>query len=312
MKELCEPHLKNQIDAFKKGDSSFQREIIYCDDFDFKILIALYFSNLERSEMEQDVKCQNWIWSLGLTEKKPSKGLKFFIDLLSDKFPLNENGESGTIGSLKLDEIDNKTFFENLNMAYNEGVLKSIKTFVIGADNHEQSSESFSEGEQQMLIIKALNKIFDGENCLFLFDEPDTFLHPKWQGEFIQHLEENNRNSQYIITSHSPFIAAALKKEQLYVMKKEEDKIIVNHPMNHPYGKTVDEILIDAFGLSSLRSVEAQSEINQIWDLIKSEKTDNEEFKRKLEELEKSIGKDNRAITSIKIELLKRQKLKNA
>jgi energy-coupling factor transporter ATP-binding protein EcfA2 len=315
MKEMCQPHLQNQIEAFKKGNSSFQRAIIYCDDFDFKILTALYLSEAQNDEIKEiisnfDSEQQITQYLVLDDKKKPSKGLGQFIDLIVSESEgiatkIRIKPKLGLLGK------DSKTIFENLDIAYNEGILKDIETGNY-KDNQLSSENVFSEGQQQLLIIKALNKIFNGENCLFLFDEPDTFLHPKWQGNFIQHLEENNRNSQYIITSHSPFIAAALKKEQLYVMKKEDGEIIVKHPMSNPYGRTVDEILIDAFGLDSLRSTAPEVEINKIWDLIKSEQTDNEDFKRRLEQLEQSIGKDNRAITSIKIELLKRTKLKNA
>ncbi len=309
MKEMCQPHLENQIEAFKKGQSNHQRAIIYCDDFDFKILTALYLSEATNEEIEEitaldkSKKIEQYL--IFDDKKKASKGLQTFIDLVKDET------ESKTLITrrLGLDRKESSSIFENLDIAYNEGVLKDIETSY--ANNH-QNTGIFSEGQQQLLIIKALNKIFNSENCLFLFDEPDTFLHPKWQGEFIQHLETNNRNSQYIITSHSPFIVAALKKEQLFVMKNEEGILVVNSPKSNLYGKTVDDILIDTFGLSSLRSIAAEEEIQEIWNLIKSEQSDNENFKYKLEELENSIGRDNRAITAIKIELLKRKKLKNA
>ena len=40
--------------------------------------------------------------------------------------------------------------------------------------------EHISEGQKQELMTLGLSLVFDSPNTLFLLDEPDTYLHPKW------------------------------------------------------------------------------------------------------------------------------------
>ncbi|SDK59012.1 AAA domain-containing protein, putative AbiEii toxin, Type IV TA system [Pedobacter sp. ok626] len=64
---------------------------------------------------------------------------------------------------------------------------------------------SLSSGEKQILILLTYIK-YRREN-LFLIDEPELSLHPKWQEDFLNAINKLMRkNSQLIIATHSPEI----------------------------------------------------------------------------------------------------------
>lgn len=56
-------------------------------------------------------------------------------------------------------------------------------------------------------------KDFFNEESIILIDEIDCHLHPKWQVKILPYLMELFSNSQFIVTTHSPFITNNINKE---------------------------------------------------------------------------------------------------
>ena len=88
-----------------------------------------------------------------------------------------------------------------------------------------------SEGEQQILTVIGLVLITGESDTLFLLDEPDTHLNPKWQRDYNKLLHEFNlvdENSQIIVATHSPLIVQSAEKADMFLFKKEGDKVIID------------------------------------------------------------------------------------
>lgn len=78
-----------------------------------------------------------------------------------------------------------------------------------------------SEGEWQRIAIRGAMGIFQGEETLFLLDEPDTFAHPRWQWDFAPDLEKTigeNKNAQAIFITHSPLVLSTIKDNDFMMM----------------------------------------------------------------------------------------------
>ena len=78
----------------------------------------------------------------------------------------------------------------------------------------------FSDGQFQSVYLFAIAELFKDHNCLTLLDEPDAFLHPEWQFEFLQQTDaissEAARTNHILMSSHSaatliPSIQAKVK-----------------------------------------------------------------------------------------------------
>ncbi len=69
-----------------------------------------------------------------------------------------------------------------------------------------------SSGETQIIILLALMAFEADENSVFIVDEPELSLHPKWQTDFMDSfLQLCPANSQVFVATHSPEIVAGRK-----------------------------------------------------------------------------------------------------
>lgn len=107
------------------------------------------------------------------------------------------------------------------------------------------------------------------KQLLILIDEGDLYFHPKWQVQFLDFINQifplifhDNYEIQLVLTSHSPFIASDLPKNNLLFLKKggNEDllpitrepalgKCFVETGPDYTFGANVHELLSDSFFL---------------------------------------------------------------
>ncbi|MCX3066049.1 AAA family ATPase [Cetobacterium somerae] len=91
---------------------------------------------------------------------------------------------------------------------------------------------NLSEGENQSLLISTIIEIFNNKECLFLFDEPDAFLHPEWQVKFIQQLQFKNSNNHIIKSTHNLSTIIYLKDEILLCYQNNNKLEVKNSDHN--------------------------------------------------------------------------------
>jgi len=89
-----------------------------------------------------------------------------------------------------------------------------------------------------------------------LIDEIDAHLHPKWQRQVGFWLTKFFPNIQFIVASHSPFVAMAAGAGALTLLEKEGDVVRANQDVPHVRGWAVGPVLTDLFDLTSLRDPE--------------------------------------------------------
>ncbi|MGL5126561.1 MAG: AAA family ATPase [Fusobacteriaceae bacterium] len=91
---------------------------------------------------------------------------------------------------------------------------------------------NLSEGENQSLLISTIIEIFNNKECLFLFDEPDAFLHPEWQIKFIQQLQFKNSKNHIIKSTHNLSTIIYLKDEILLCYQNNNKLEVKNSDHN--------------------------------------------------------------------------------
>lgn len=70
-----------------------------------------------------------------------------------------------------------------------------------------------SSGERQILVLFTFLAFIATEDSVFIIDEPELSLHPKWQLEFLRaFLELKPRGTQLVLATHSPEIVAEHKR----------------------------------------------------------------------------------------------------
>ncbi|MBE9188683.1 AAA family ATPase, partial [Microcoleus sp. LEGE 07076] len=65
----------------------------------------------------------------------------------------------------------------------------------------------FSDGQFQSVYILAIAELFKNKNCVTLLDEPDAFLHPEWQFDFLKQThaisDQAAKSNHMLMSSHS-------------------------------------------------------------------------------------------------------------
>ncbi|TQF71892.1 AAA family ATPase [Pseudoalteromonas luteoviolacea] len=94
--------------------------------------------------------------------------------------------------------------FDNLRTL---GMLQSINIPVEINEKQEANISFFSDGQFQSVYIYAISELFKDKNCVTLLDEPDSFLHPEWQYDFLQQVFEITgeaaSSNHVLMSSHS-------------------------------------------------------------------------------------------------------------
>jgi hypothetical protein len=129
-----------------------------------------------------------------------------------------------------------------------------------------------------------------------LIDEVDAHLHPRWQREIGFRLCRAFPKMQFIVTSHSPFVAQAASDHGLFVLRQPagKDAVEVIQPVESVRGWRADQILTDPelFGLEGTRDPETEELMRQHADLVAKREWNrlNSADKKKLAAVEKQLA----------------------
>lgn len=106
--------------------------------------------------------------------------------------------------------------FESL-LAYE--LLEDIELELVLKDEIKLNFNDLSEGEKQLILSVGFIGANRETNSLFLYDEADTYLHPKWQREIINEIEKIKIKGQVFMTTHSPLVLSEVKNN-LFILEK--------------------------------------------------------------------------------------------
>lgn len=242
------------------------------------------------------IKKRQWKSGVGADEFWGAKGLlRGFLDVLR-RFSYNETinymGEDQILFNFHLNDWyalrefygEEKKLFYLLNMLHASEMLEGIQIFM-SLSNIDITHSDLSEGQQQLITIKAINELLIDENSLLLLDEPDTYLHPKWQSSFLDGIYKvidlykdlSVPPPQFIIASHSTIMLSNLSEGDLFQMNKGVATTIEKGYYGREYGFNLSAIMG-----SNERVLDVQIEIDELFKLI-----DSEEFEKATEQLDK-------------------------
>jgi ABC-type multidrug transport system ATPase subunit len=124
--------------------------------------------------------------------------------------------------------------------------------------------DDLSDGEAQLIQTLGVASLF-GDDSLFLFDEPETHLNPVWRTNFHKHLKTamvNADSSQAFVTTHSPFLISSLKKEDVYLVERNDNHVTSMTSVPHEtYGASFEVLIKQHFALKSMISQTAVTEV---------------------------------------------------
>jgi len=155
---------------------------------------------------------------------------------------------------------EEKSLFEYLITLQANDFISDIDITLV-QNSVDISFNHLSEGQKQVLTILGLKELLSTANSLFLLDEPDTYLHPVWQRDFISQINilEDNSKSNFIITTHSPQTLSNLHEQDVLIMRHGD---IYSLDANGLFGRNSNAILEEVIGADDM-SPQAQKYIDQ-------------------------------------------------
>ncbi|MCX5575134.1 AAA family ATPase [Enterobacter sp. E-TC7] len=153
-------------------------------------------------------------------------------------------------------------FFRDLESTYVSELIEEVKIRVrLKKNDGSVTFRELSEGEQQLLTVLGLLRFTAEDESLFLLDEPDTHLNPRWSVQYLNYLrsfigqnDTGDNNSHIVLTTHNPLAIAELVREQVQILYREfgSGAVRAENPAVDPKGMGFAGIVTsDMFGLGS-------------------------------------------------------------
>lgn len=155
-------------------------------------------------------------------------------------------------------------FFRDLESTYVSELIEEVRIRVrLKKNDGSVTFRELSEGEQQLLTVLGLLRFTAEDESLFLLDEPDTHLNPRWSVDYISYLKQfiasgtrQEETSHILLTTHNPLAIAELDRGQVQIlrMQKTDEKrqIVACYPEMAPRGMGYAAIVTsDMFGIAS-------------------------------------------------------------
>jgi predicted ATP-binding protein involved in virulence len=116
------------------------------------------------------------------------------------------------------------------------------------------------------------NPIAEGV-ALVMIDEIELHLHPKWQRQVIRRLREVFKNSQFVITTHSPQVIGQVNAEKLRLLTQDESNKINLTPVAQAFGMDSSWVLQNIMGVPA-RDYDIEQKLSKVYDAIDDGKYD--------------------------------------
>jgi len=98
---------------------------------------------------------------------------------------------------------------------------------------------------------------------IVLIDEVDMFLHPAWQQTVLTSLHDAFPQIQFIVTTHSPQVLSTIHRDNIRIIKRDEDySITALPPPEETVGVESQVVLNKVFETNPVPPVEAATWLN--------------------------------------------------
>jgi ABC-type lipoprotein export system ATPase subunit len=111
-----------------------------------------------------------------------------------------------------------------------------------------------STGTKQILLTSLPLYFLDTQNTIILFDEPERSLYPDIQMELMDHYQNFAPEAQFIVATHSPFIAANFEPEERFILYFDKEGNVAVKRGKSPIGDDPNDMLTNDFGVNYINT----------------------------------------------------------
>lgn len=189
--------------------------------------------------------------------------------------------DKSALESLANNYSDTTDLFKNIESTYIADLLEDVQVTITTEENKELTFSALSEGERQLLTVLGLMKFTRGDESLFLLDEPDTHLNPRWKLDYFSEIEKvldykiegSERtawdSSQVILTTHDPMMLTSLHAKQVRIITEVDGLKESVQPDEDPIHMGVEAIIqSDLYGIRTSLDKSLQEDIDRRNELL--------------------------------------------
>ena len=244
---------QNNIEIFTKNPLDLLEKYPISESFSNNI------KNITPTLFDDKVKPDLWIFLLGEIldyRKKVTQKLSelFHKGLLSDnKDKLNsEFTKWQKDNPNKLEEFANKfnPIIKKLNLEID--LVNTEYSIPISNKNNDViiPIQDTSTGTKSLLLTFLPLFKLDTKDTIVLMDEPERSLYPDMQMDLIEHYQNLAPDAQFIVATHSPFIAASFEPEERFILYFDDEGKVAVRRGSSPIGDDPNDMLKNDFGVN--------------------------------------------------------------
>lgn len=110
--------------------------------------------------------------------------------------------------------------------------------------------QSTSTGTKGLLLSFLPLFKFDTKDSIILIDEPERSLYPDMQMDLMDHYIRLAPEAQFIVATHSPFIAASFEPDERFILHFDEEGKVAVRRGTSPIGDDPNDMLYNDFGIN--------------------------------------------------------------
>jgi predicted ATP-dependent endonuclease of OLD family len=110
--------------------------------------------------------------------------------------------------------------------------------------------QNTSTGTKQLLLTALLLFKLDTRDSIILIDEPERSLYPDMQMDLMDNYKNLAPESQFIIATHSPFIAASFEPDERFILYFDQEGKVAVRRGTSPIGDDPNDMLYNDFGIN--------------------------------------------------------------
>lgn len=108
---------------------------------------------------------------------------------------------------------------------------------------------SLSTGTKLLISLLLPLYKFDTKDSIILIDEPERSLYPDMQMDLMDYYQNLASEAQFIVATHSPFIAASFEPEERFILYFDKEGKVAVRRGSSPIGDDPNDILYNDFGI---------------------------------------------------------------
>ncbi|MDR6966274.1 AAA15 family ATPase/GTPase [Flavobacterium arsenatis] len=244
-----------------------------------------------------DDKVEDAIW-IGLLEENINylqKFLQFASELINSGKMLDstsqkkvENWKDNNINPLIEFSKKFNSILEKINLEVDLVNTRNITPLHNKISGENIPIQNTSTGTKQLLLTALLLFKLDTKDSIILIDEPERSLFPDIQMELMNYYKKIAPKAQFIVATHSPFIAASFEPEERFILYFDLNGKVQVRLGKSPIGDDPNDMLYNDFGINYINKYgqEKYEEYLNLKQKVFFEKDENVKQKY-AEELEK-------------------------